>query len=101
MSKEKPNFKEFLTHCGINPNDLPKLVTITEMHDDSCDMIHINIENVCVQGGNIGDIYNGCISHPYIGEYDNEDEFIDLLKNHILDLGHNVTIKYEDYEYED
>lgn len=87
------NFLEFLQENDIDVKELPKLVTIINNYDDSCDMVQIHIENTCVHGGNTSDIYDGCMPHAYIGDYENVYEFLNCLKNGLLDLGFNVTFK--------
>lgn len=87
------NFQDFLIYCGFDITTLPQLVTVTTNYDEEHDMIQILIEDICVHGGGYSDIHNGCFPHPYIGDYNNEDEFINLLKNGLISLNLNVTFK--------
>lgn len=98
---EKINFVEYLIYNNIDVNKLSKLVTVTTKVDEDNDMIQIYVEDVCVAGGNYSDIYDGCETHPYIGDYNNDDELLDCLKHGFLSINLNVTFKKGVFSYDD
>lgn len=99
MAKEKIKFVDFLEDCGIVIAELPKVVTVAKNYDEEYDMIQICVEGIPVQGGHYGDIYDGCVEHPYIGDYENENEFMGLLYDHLTDLGYEVKFETGEFSY--
>lgn len=94
------SFEKYLASRNIDIEDLPSTVIVEVGKDDSCDMAHVSINGTVVNEGGFNDFYEGCVVHPPIGVYNNLEEFVELIGNHLSDVGVQVDLVRVNYEYE-
>lgn len=95
------SFENYLAECDIDIEDLPSTVVVEVGEDDSTDMAYVAINGIVVIECGFNDFYEGCYVHPPIGEYNDLEEFVELIENHLGDVGIQVDVVRVDYEYED
>lgn len=84
-------FIEFLKYYGIDVGALGKLVTITTINVPDLNQYYVVcINDKFVHSGTFQK-YENFPPHPFIGNYDTLNDFINLLKDHLLSLGFSVT----------
>lgn len=76
-------------------------ITITVKIDESCEMAQVSDgtpENT--MEGNFWDFHNGCHGMYHLPEFNDEEEFIEVLKNFHEKQGNEVEIIRTTYSYE-
>ena len=95
------SFKEYLAHNEIDVDNLPQVVTVEVMRDESCDMAYITVNDVSVHYGNDWDFHDGCLAHPDIGEFNSIEELTEIIEIGLNELGHAVEIVNGEFSYND
>lgn len=87
-------------YLGIDkPAD--KKIVILFQHDESCDMGQVQVNGDVVYAGNYSDFHNGCHGDYELEEFNNSDEYIDVLKSAFKKAGYEVAVEYGEYIYVD
>lgn len=94
------SFEKYLAACDIDVEELPSTTIVEVGEDDSTDMAYVAINGIVVIECGINDYYEGCYVHPPIGEYNDLEEFVELIENHLDDVGVQVDVIRVEYEYE-